>query len=79
MASQHDWQLETRNGTVYLAVIAFFSRSKSIGAPTCDGFHQYVPATGQLVTWVHTQGQWEKTYDVILRWIDDKTYRIEKR
>lgn len=78
MASQHDWKTKTINGEIYLSIIAFFSQSSSSGAPTCDGFHQYVPATRELMTWVQTRDGWKKADAGILRWLDDRRYIIEK-
>ncbi|MFY0572041.1 hypothetical protein ACN28E_50565 [Archangium lansingense] len=76
MAYHHAWEVETRNGKVRLAIIAFFSRSKAPAAPTCDGFYQYVPATRVVTTWVQTQGRWKMTKHEILEWLNDKTYRL---
>ena len=61
MASIHEWRIKTRNnGEVLLSIIAFFSRSKDPAAPTCDGFYQYIPATGSMLTWTQTQGRWKR-------------------
>ncbi len=78
-ASIHDWEVETRNGKVKLAIIAFFSKSKNPESPTCDGFYQYVPSTREFMTWTQTGGHWDRTDYGIIRWIDDKTYKIEGR
>jgi hypothetical protein len=78
-ASIHDWEVETRNGKIKLAIIAFFSNSKNPEAPTCDGFYQYVPSTREFMTWTQTNGQWGRTDYGIVRWIDERTYRIERR
>lgn len=78
MASQHDWKTETKNGEIHLSIIAFFSHSMSNGNPNCDGFHQYVPATREIMTWVQTRNGWKKADNGILRWLDDRRYIIEK-
>lgn len=78
-ASVHAWEIQTKRTKVRLATIAFFSRSKDSQAPTCDGFHQYIPATRELMTWTQTRGQWDKTSHGIVRWLDDKRYRIDAR
>ena len=57
----HDWEVETRHGKIRLAIIAFFSRSRSPSTPSCDGFYQYVRPHIELMTWTHTQGHWEMT------------------
>lgn len=60
MASIHEWVIATRNhGQVLLSIIAFFSRSKDPGVPTCDGFYQYIPATRSMVRWTRMQGKWK--------------------
>ncbi|REG29847.1 hypothetical protein ATI61_107544 [Archangium gephyra] len=78
-ASTHPWELETKSGTIRLSTIAFFSKSKNPALPTCDGFYQYVPATREIMTWTQIQGQWGRTERGVVRWLDDGTYRIEKR
>ncbi len=78
MANHHDWEVETTKGRIRLSIIAFFSHSKSPGAPTCDGFYQYIPATREVMMWVQTQGRWKKTKHESLRWLDDRTYRFER-
>jgi hypothetical protein len=61
MASIHEWVITTRNhGQVLLSIVAFFSRSKDAGAPTCDGFYQYIPATRSMVRWTRMQGKWKQ-------------------
>jgi hypothetical protein len=67
LASIHGWETQTKNGNVRLAIIAFFSQSKDPAAPTCDGFHQYVPATRELMTWLQVAGQWKQTEHSIFR------------
>jgi len=78
-ASTHDWEIKLQKGKVRLATIAFFSKSKNPTVPTCDGFYQYVPATREIMTWTQTQGQWDRTEYGVVRWLDDGTYRIDKR
>lgn len=61
MASTHEWLVKTKNnGEILLSIIAFFSRSKDPEVPSCDGFYQYIPATGSLVLWTQTQGRWKQ-------------------
>jgi hypothetical protein len=61
MASVHEWVITTRNhGQVLLSIVAFFSRSKAPGAPTCDGFYQYIPAARAMVRWTRTQEKWKQ-------------------
>jgi hypothetical protein len=67
LASIHEWESQTKDGKVRLAVIAFFSQPKDPAAPTCDGFYQYVPATRELMTWLQVAGQWKRTEHSIFR------------
>jgi hypothetical protein len=67
----HGFEARTKEGVVRLSIIAFFSYGAT--APACDGFHQYVPVTGQLMMWTQEQGRWrcEQTGHVV--WNDDGT------
>ncbi|RKG81280.1 hypothetical protein D7W79_05955 [Corallococcus exercitus] len=48
----HGFETETKNGRVRLSIVAFFS---NVTEPaSCDGFHQYIPLTGQLLKWTRT-------------------------
>ncbi|WNG40836.1 hypothetical protein F0U61_49435 [Archangium violaceum] len=77
-ASIHDWEINLKNSKVRLSIIAFFSNSKDPAAPNCDGFHQYIPATRELMTWSRIDGYWERTDYGIVSWLNDKTYRLNK-
>jgi hypothetical protein len=50
-----------------LSIVAFFSRSKDPGAPTCDGFYQYIPATRSMVRWTRMQGKWKQEVTALPR------------
>jgi len=52
----HGFEFQTREGTVRLSIVAFFAHDAA--NPTCDGFHQYVPVTGQLMRWTAERGRW---------------------
>ncbi|MFP2929225.1 hypothetical protein ACLESO_29285 [Pyxidicoccus sp. 3LG] len=69
--AMHGFEFQSRKGTVRLSIVAFFSHDAT--NPTCDGFHQYVPVTGQLMSWSQTRGQWscEQTGRVV--WNEDAT------
>ncbi|MCY1036799.1 hypothetical protein OV207_35510 [Corallococcus sp. BB11-1] len=79
MASVHDWEILTREGAIRLSIIAFFSRSKDANAPTCDGFHQYVPATREMMSWTRTGDRWRQDSHGIVTWLDERTYRLDAR
>ncbi|QSQ21332.1 hypothetical protein JY651_40125 [Pyxidicoccus parkwayensis] len=67
----HGFEFQSRKGTVRLSIVAFYSHD--VTNPTCDGFHQYVPVTGQLMNWSPTRGRWkcEQTGRVV--WNEDAT------
>lgn len=77
-ASIHEWEVQTKRDKVRLAIIAFFSKSKDPAAPRCDGFHQYVPATREIMTWTRTQEQWRQTRHGVVVWLDERSYRIKE-
>jgi hypothetical protein len=56
-AERHGRQIETKDGTLRLATVAFFSNN--LMGPTCDGFHIYIPDTNQLLKWTRIQDGWE--------------------
>ncbi|HVG57369.1 MAG TPA: hypothetical protein VNA24_02355 [Hyalangium sp.] len=66
---RHGFESVTKDGMARLSAVAFFSNDR--GAPACDGFHQYVPATSQMLKWTHTREGWncEQTGRVV--WADD--------
>lgn len=78
-ASLHDWEIRLKSGSIRLSTIAFFSKSRDPAAPTCDGFHQYVPATREIMTWTQIRGRWEKMERGFIRWKADGSFWIEKR
>lgn len=50
------FESETKDGRLRLSIVAFFSSGTE--EPSCDGFHQYIPLTGQLLKWTSLQGGW---------------------
>ncbi|RYZ37958.1 MAG: hypothetical protein EOO71_26040 [Myxococcaceae bacterium] len=80
MADVHGLSVDTRTGPVPLSIIAFFSKGHDTTQPTCDGFFQYVPATGQIIRWTSREGgRWQRKQIATLRWLDDTNYRIQRQ
>ncbi|HEX8433692.1 hypothetical protein [Archangium sp.] len=77
MASVHEWVIKTKNnGEILLSIIAFFSKSKDPGAPTCDGFYQYIPATQSMMMWTQARGEWKQTVLAPAAWKNRKKPRL---
>ncbi|HSP78802.1 MAG TPA: hypothetical protein VLQ93_09750 [Myxococcaceae bacterium] len=60
---------ETLDGARLLSIVAFFSNH--VLEPTCDGFYQYFPLTGQLLKMTNTEGQWRCEQVGLVRWDDE--------
>lgn len=75
----HGFEVETKAGKVRLAIIAFFSRSNDFGNPSCDGFFQYIPVTGQLLKWTRTRDEWRCEQTGTVRWLNEVDYRVENK
>jgi hypothetical protein len=76
MGQLHGFKVATKGRTVQLAVIAFFSRATDSESPTCDGFFQYVPASGALIKWTQTHSQWHKKRIGTVEWLNETDYDI---
>jgi hypothetical protein len=76
-ASIHEWEVETKNATIRLSIIAFFSKSRSRESPTCDGFYQYIPATRELLKWAQVKNRWAIIQHGLVTWLDEDTYRVD--
>ncbi len=72
----HGFEVETRSRKVHLAVVAFFSNSNDFEHPTCDGFFEYIPLTGELLKWAPVHGQWKPKQIGTVDWIDATNYEI---
>jgi hypothetical protein len=76
MAQTHGLAAKTQTGSVHLAIIAFFSRSGDSEHPACDGFFEYIPASGELTKWTPAHGKWDWTRIAIIEWINATDYEI---
>ena len=74
MGKLHGFAVETKTTTVQLAVIAFFSRSDDLKSPTCDGFFEYIPTTGEVTKWTPTRGTWDWERVGSVEWLNDTDY-----
>ncbi|MFL5355034.1 hypothetical protein [Archangium sp.] len=73
------FEVETRDGKIRLSIIAFFSDSDDTAHPTCDGFFQYIPLTGQLLKWTSAQGAWHCEQTGTIKWFARTDFRFEKK
>ncbi|MCY1018093.1 hypothetical protein [Pyxidicoccus sp. MSG2] len=76
--TEHGFESETKDGRLRLSVVAFFSNH--VAEPTCDGFHQYIPMTGQLLKWTQAEGRWscEQTGSVVWSADDGEDFSIRE-
>jgi hypothetical protein len=56
-ALRHGFKSETKDGTHHLSLVAFFAQGTV--EPTCEGFHQYIPAGNLLLTWTRQPARWD--------------------
>lgn len=78
MAAEHGVVVKTRTREVPISIIAFYSKSSALENPTCDGFFQYIPGTGELLKWTNSQGIWSHEVTGRVVWLDASTYRIDR-
>lgn len=75
--SIHGFSFKAGEREVPLVMVAFFSHGDS-GHPSCDGFFQYIPATGELLKWMHeSQGGWTQEKYGSVTWTDPDNFDIE--
>jgi hypothetical protein len=77
-ARTHEWIVDTKDGKVPIAMVAFFSNAGGENAK-CDGFFQYTPETRELVRFTKTQGEWFRDEIGRVTWIDKTTYRLNDK
>jgi hypothetical protein len=75
LANAHEWVVETKDGMVPIAIVAFFSKADRV-KPTCDGFYQYTPETRVLQEFIKTSDGWLRKDIGKVTWIDSTTYRL---
>lgn len=79
LAKVHEWVVETKDGRIPIAIVAFFSDSSSSqGAPACDGFYQYVPETRALLRFSRVNGEWLRKKLGKVTWLSSTTYRLDE-
>jgi hypothetical protein len=78
LANTHEWVVNTKDGKIPLAVVAFFSTSGG-SESKCDGFFQYTPETRELIRFTKTPGEWLRTDIGKVTWIDSVTYELNGR
>ncbi|MCY1075560.1 hypothetical protein [Archangium lansingense] len=67
--AKHGFGSSTKDGVLQLSIVAFFSNKAT--EPSCDGFHQYIPAAHQIRKWSKTAGQWHCEQTGIVDWHTD--------
>ncbi len=77
MAAEHDLTVKTRSGVVPISIIAFYSNSDDPEHPTCDGFFQYVPGTGELMKWTPAQGHWTPEQIGTVTWTGPGIFHVD--
>ena len=75
-ANTHEWVVETKDGKIPIAIVAFFSRSDDHSKPTCDGFYQYTPETRYLLQFNRAQEGWRRDEIGQVTWINTTTYQL---
>lgn len=77
MAAEHELVVKTRSGAIPISIIAFYSNSADPERPTCDGFFQYVPGTGELMKWTPGQGHWTPELIGAVTWTAPGIFQID--
>ncbi|MBN9685303.1 hypothetical protein JYJ93_22925 [Corallococcus sp. NCSPR001] len=78
MAIEHGVSVKTHAGEIPLSIVAFFSLSDGLEHPPCDGFFQYIPATGELLRWLRGDDGWGRQIIGRVEWLDGERYRIQR-
>lgn len=77
LANTHEWVVNTRDGKVPIAIIAFYAKSPDTTSPPCDGFYQYTPETRELSQWARTAEGWRGRKIGTVTWISPTEYRVD--
>lgn len=78
MGLAHGWEVKTKEGMLRLSLVAFFSASNDPSKPSCDGFFQYTPTTGDLSKWTQVRSQWSRKSLGTVVWTHEQSYRIDR-
>jgi hypothetical protein len=63
-----------------ISIVAFFSNSFGGRKIHCDGFYQYIPATGELLKWtVDAHGVWDKEQYGSVTWTGPEKFEIRRK
>jgi hypothetical protein len=69
--ARHGFEAETKDGAIQLSIVAFFSNQ--LTTPSCDGFHQYIPSTRQILRWDRAPSGWTCEQTGLVLWNEDST------
>jgi hypothetical protein len=77
-AKAHGRVVETKEGSIPVAIIAFFSNSSDPESPSCDGFFEYSLQTNKLVRWSPDEhGHWSEKKAGAVTWFSETRFRID--
>ncbi|NPD27803.1 hypothetical protein [Corallococcus exiguus] len=80
MGRVHGWVMDVGGKNVPLSIVAFFSNSDDLDHPSCDGFFQYIPVTGELKKWTGgVRGGWRQEVLGMVTWQDETHYRNDEK
>jgi hypothetical protein len=78
VASAHGRAVETKEGSIPIAIVAFFSNSYNPESPSCDGFFEYSLHTNALMQWApDATGRWSGKKAGTVTWFDETKFRID--
>ena len=78
LGREHGFKTTTESGEIRLGIIAFFSNG-SYDLPTCDGFFEYIPYTGNMSKWTVKDGQWTSHPYADVVWVSPSDYMIKRK
>jgi len=76
MTNAHALLADVGNRKIPLSVIAFFANTEREASSRCGGFYQYIPATRELLKWVHAQGDWNGVRLGRVEWTSDTRFDV---
>lgn len=80
VARIHGEFVETKEGKVPVAIVAFFSNSYAPSATSCDGFFEYGLGSKEVVRWTPDgQGKWHREIAGTVTWLDKTKFRFDPK
>jgi hypothetical protein len=79
-AALHGLTTKVGNRELHISTVAFFSNSFGGQNTHCDGFFQYIPATGELLKWtMNARGEWDKEQYGSVIWTGPEKFEIRRK